>query len=69
MVGLVRGRFQVAIVIIIRHEFHPILCLGEKRKRRCEGKTVWRKEESNGQKEERKGERRQTNSIRAEYKD
>lgn len=45
VVSLVRGRFQMAIVIVIRHELHPILCLGEKRRRRCEGKTRRRKEE------------------------
>lgn len=45
VVGLVGWRFQVAIVIVICHELHPILCLGEKRWCRCEGKTRRREEE------------------------
>ena len=54
----------MAIVIITRHELHPVLCLGEKRRRRCEGKTVWRKEERNGQEEGRRGEKEEEDRSR-----
>lgn len=43
VVGLVGWRFQMAVVVVVRHELHAILCLGEKRSRKCEGRTRRRK--------------------------
>lgn len=48
VVGLIGWRFQMAIVIVIRHELHPILCLGEKRRHRGKGITRKRKEQKRG---------------------
>lgn len=53
VIGLVGWGFEMAIVIVIRHEFHPILCLGEKKRCRYEGKEGGEKREGDREDEGR----------------